>query len=190
MSDTRKLVFFSLLVAMATALHVAETMLPNPFPLPGVKLGLANIVTLITLYFFGFRDGLAVAMVRVAMGSLVSGTFLSPAFILGLTGAVTSTLVMAFLLEFCKSFSVIGVSVAGAVSHNTGQIFAAFLLIRNKTIFFYFPFLLLAGMVTGLFTGYLLRILLERLEKSGIFERSVEEGNRFHKGQVSTKNFS
>jgi heptaprenyl diphosphate synthase len=190
MSDTRKLVFFSMLVAMATALHVAEMMLPNPFPLPGVKLGLANIVTLLTLYYFGFRDGLAVAIVRVALGSLVSGTFLSPTFILGLTGAVTSTLAMAFLLEFRKSFSVIGVSVAGAVSHNAGQIFAAFLLIRNKSLFFYFPILLLTGIVTGLFTGYLLRTLLDRLEKTGIFERSVEEGRNIHKGQVSAKKFS
>jgi heptaprenyl diphosphate synthase len=167
MSNTRKLVFFSLLVALGTTLHVAEGMIPNPFPLPGVKLGLANIVTFIALYFFGFREGMAVAVLRVVLGSLVGGVFLSPGFLMSLSGAVISTVVMACLLGYAR-FSIKGVSVAGAVSHNVGQILAAALLIQSQTIFFYFPFLLLVAIPTGMITGHLLDALLTRLEKSGI----------------------
>lgn len=170
MSSTRKLVFFSLLVALGTTLHVAEGMIPNPFPFPGVKLGLANIVTLIALYFFGFRDGMAVALSRVVLGSLVGGVFLSPGFLMSLSGAVVSTVVMACLLGYAPCFSIKGVSVAGAVSHNVGQILAAAFLIQSQTIFYYFPFLLLAAIPTGMVTGHILDALLTRLNKSGILQ--------------------
>jgi uncharacterized membrane protein len=143
-------------------------MIPNPFPLPGVKLGFANIVTFVALYFFGFRDGMAVAVLRVVLGSLVGGVFLSPGFLMSLSGAVISTVVMACLLGYAPCFSIKGVSVAGAVSHNVGQILAASLLIQSQTIFFYFPFLLLAAIPTGMITGHLLDALLTRLDKSGI----------------------
>jgi heptaprenyl diphosphate synthase len=76
MFSTRRLVFLSLLVALGTVLHVVEGMLLVPLPLPGVKLGLANIVTLFALHLYGFRAGMAVAMARVFLGSLLSGVFL------------------------------------------------------------------------------------------------------------------
>lgn len=175
MFDTRRLVFLSLLVAMGTALHVVEGMLPIPFPVPGVKLGLANIVTLITLYFYGVRDGLTVALGRVVLGSLIAGVFLSPGFLLGLTGAVASTLVMALLLKHTDCFSVIGISMAGAVGHNIGQLLAACLLLQNNAIFFYLPVLLVAGIPTGLFTGYVLKYLLERIERADILPEFVRK---------------
>jgi heptaprenyl diphosphate synthase len=166
MSDTRKMVFFSLLVALGTTLHVVEGMIPNPFPLPGLKLGLANIVTLITVYFYGLRDGLAVTVLRVVLGSLIGGIFLSPGFLLSLSGAVVSTLVMAYFLRYAPCFSIKGVSVAGAVSHNLGQLLAASLMIRSGTVFYYLPFLLLAALPTGLVTGHLLELVVRRLGAS------------------------
>jgi heptaprenyl diphosphate synthase len=165
------MVFFSLLVAMGTTLHVVEGMIPNPFPFPGVKLGLANIVTLVALCFYGFREGLAVAVVRVVLGSLVGGVFLSPGFLLSLAGAVFSTMVMSLLLQSAWNFSLKGVSVTGAICHNLGQLMTAAVLIHSWSIFYYLPFLLLAGIATGLITGYLLELLIERLEKSMIFPR-------------------
>jgi heptaprenyl diphosphate synthase len=170
MSDTRKMVFFSLLVALGTTLHVVEGMIPNPFPIPGVKLGLANVVTFVAVYLYGLRSGLAVGVLRVILGSLVGGVFLSPAFLLSLSGSVVSTLIMAFLLRFAPCFSIRGVSVAGAVSHNAGQLLTAALIMRSCSIFFYLAFLLPAALVTGMITGHLMDMVLGRLERSGVVQ--------------------
>ncbi len=173
MFDTRKLVFFSLLVAMGLTLHVVEGMIPHPFPFPGVKLGLANVVTLFALYFYGLREGIAVALVRVVLGSLIGGMFLSPGFLLSLSGAVCSTLVMHFLLHSVMNFSIKGVSVAGAISHNMAQLLTAALLIQCRSIFYYLPVLLVAGTATGVVTGHLMQALIERLEKTGFFPETM-----------------
>jgi heptaprenyl diphosphate synthase len=167
MFSTRRLVYLSLLLAMATALHVLEGLFPIPLPFPGVKLGLANIVTLLVLYLYDLRAGLTVAIARVLLGSLLGGTFLSPGFLLGLTGAVVSKMVMALLVKK-TGFSALGISLAGAIGHNLGQLVMAALLLQSQAIFFYLPFLLLAAIPTGLVTGYILQRLRERLEKTGI----------------------
>lgn len=168
MFSTRRLVYLSLLLSMATALHVLEGLFPIPLPFPGVKLGLANIVTLLILYLYDLRAGLTVAIARVFLGSLLGGTFLSPGFLLGLTGAIASTLIMALLVKKTGCFSPLGISLAGAVGHNLGQLVMAALLLQNRAIFFYLPFLLLVAIPTGLATGFVLQRLLERLEKTGI----------------------
>jgi heptaprenyl diphosphate synthase len=168
MFSTRRLVYLSLLLAMATALHVLEGLFPIPLPFPGVKLGLANIVTLLVLYLYDLRAAMTVAIARVLLGSLLGGTFFAPAFFLGLTGAVISTLVMAVLVKKTSCFSPLGISLSGAVSHNLGQLLMASFLLQNQAIFFYLPILLLGAIPTGLMTGYLLQGLLERLEEAGI----------------------
>lgn len=168
MLTTRRLVNLSLLLAMATALHILEGLFPIPLPLPGVKLGLANIVTLLVLYLYDLRAGLTIAILRVFLGSLVGGLFLSPGFLLGLSGAVTSTLIMAMLLKTTKCFSPLGISLSGAVAHNVGQLLMAALLLQAGALFFYLPFLLLAAIPTGLVTGYILQSLLQRIERTNI----------------------
>lgn len=168
MFSTRRLVYLSLLLAMATALHVLEGLFPIPLPFPGVKLGLANILTLLVLYLYDLRAAMTVAIARVLLGSLLGGTFFAPAFFLGLTGAVISTLIMALLVKRTKCFSPLGISLCGAVSHNLGQLLMASFLLQNQAIFFYLPILLLGAIPTGLVTGYLLQGLLERLEATGI----------------------
>lgn len=168
MFSTRRLVYLSLLLAMATALHVLEGLFPIPLPFPGVKLGLANILTLLVLYLYDLRAAMTVAIARVLLGSLLGGTFFAPAFFLGLTGAVISTLIMTLLVKKTKCFSPLGISLCGAVSHNLGQLLMASFLLQNQAIFFYLPILLLGAIPTGLVTGYLLQGLLERLEATGI----------------------
>jgi heptaprenyl diphosphate synthase len=165
MFKTRKLVYFSLFVTLATALSFLEMLLPNPFPLPGIKLGLANIVNLLVLYVYGIKEGLTVSLLRVLFASFLAGTFFSVAFFLSLSGAILSTLVMAVLINFFSSLSIIGVSIAGAVFHNIGQLLMASVLIQTGYIFFYLPVLLLAGLPTGLSTGYIARLLLGYLER-------------------------
>ncbi len=166
MFSTRRLVFLSLLVALGTVLHVVEGMLLMPLPLPGVKLGLANIVTLFALHLYGFRAGMTVATARVFLGSLLGGVFLSPGFFLALSGAVACTLIMAILLKHTTCFSLIGISMAGAVGHNLGQLLAASIILQSKGVFYYLPVLLISGIPTGFFTGYILKSLLTRLEKT------------------------
>jgi heptaprenyl diphosphate synthase len=168
MFQTRRLVYLSLFLAMATALHVLEGLFPIPLPLPGVKLGLANIVTLLVLSLSDLRAGLTVALARVFLGSLLGGVFLSPAFLLGLTGAICSTLVMVLLLRHTRCFSLMGISLAGAVGHNVGQLLMAALILQNQAIFYYLPFLLLFAIPSGLLTGTILQRLLQRLEGSGV----------------------
>jgi len=175
MFSTRRLVFLSLLVALGTVLHVMEGLLPVPLPMPGVKLGLANIVTLFALYLYGLRAGLAVATARVFLGSLIGGVFLSPGFLLALSGAVASTLIMALLLKHTSCFSVIGISMAGAVGHNLGQLLTASLILQSRSVFYYLPVLLLAGIPTGLFTGYILKSLLDRIEKANLLRGMIRE---------------
>jgi heptaprenyl diphosphate synthase len=176
MFSTRRLVYLSLLLAMATALHVLEGLFPIPLPFPGVKLGLANIITLLILYLYDLRAGLTVAIARVFLGSLLGGTFLAPGFFLALTGAVVSTLIMALLVNKTDCFSPLGISLAGAVGHNLGQLVMASLLLQNQAIFFYLPVLLLAAIPTGLVTGYILQRLLERLEATGILLELTRNG--------------
>lgn len=163
MHNTQRLVYFSLLTTMAAALGLLETILPNPFPLPGVKLGLANIVTLLVIYVFGLKEGLAVSVLRVLFVSFLSGTFLSVAFFLSLSGGILSALVMAVIKLYVPAFSIIGISIAGAVAHNIGQLLTASFLIQTSYIFFYLPVLLLAALPTGFSTGYIARLLLPYL---------------------------
>jgi len=163
LNRTQKLVYFSFFLTLAAVLGLLESLLPNPLPLPGVKLGLANIVTLLVLYVFGLKAGVSLALLRVIFVSLLTGTFLSVGFWLSLSGGIISALVMGVLLRHCPVFSIVGTSIAGAVMHNLGQLAAASLLIQTSYIFFYLPILLLAGIPTGLITGYIAGLLLPSL---------------------------
>ena len=112
--------------------------------IPGAKLGLANTVSLLTLAVYGLKEGIIVSILRVILGSLIAGTFLGLTFMLSMSGAVASTLVMAFLLRYVKGLSIVGVSVVGAVTHNISQLFMVSFVIKTTAIFYYLPFLLLA----------------------------------------------
>lgn len=165
---THKITTVAVLVALASILHVIESFFPSPLPIPGAKLGLANIVTLLTLVLFGWKTGFQVAFLRIMIGSLLSGSFLTTGFFLAFSGAMVSTLVMALCLYLFSGFSVVGVSVAGAVFHNLGQLAMASLIIEHIGIFFYLPVLLLAAIPTGLFTGFILKYLLKHLKAIGV----------------------
>lgn len=173
MIPTRKLTTIAVLVALAIVLHLFEAIIPIPFPIPGVKLGLANIVTLLALALFDFKTAFMVAFLRTVLGSLLSGALLNIAFFLSFSGAIAAACLMAVLLRlahllrFHSGFSLLGISVAGAAAHNLGQLAIAALLIRHTGIFYYLPVMLLSSVPTGLLTGLLLRELLKYLKSSG-----------------------
>lgn len=160
MNRNKKIVYLAMLVSLGTALHTLEMLLPNPFPIPGAKLGLANIVTLFVICIYGFKEGLLVSFLRVFLGAFLSGTLLSPAFMLSLSGALLSTLVMSLLFKKSKLFSVVGISIAGALFHNIGQLIAAYFLVQTVGVLYYLPFLLMLSLPTGLFTGLVTRLLV------------------------------
>lgn len=161
------------LVALASVLQVGESLFPHP--VPGIRLGLANIITLIVLVRHGVSASVSVAALRTLVSALVLGTFLSPAFLLSFVGALASTLVMAvFYLLSVRSrlplFSCFGVSVAGSAAHLSAQLAVVGMLARTSAFLWLWPYCALAAVVAGLLTGWVARGAMgriERLEKSG-----------------------
>jgi len=154
--------YMALLVTIAVIIHTVEAALPLPMPVPGVRLGLANIITLLTLVLFNLRSALLVAVLRTILGSFLSGGFLGFGFWLSLTGAVLSSLVMALALPLVRQgvISLISVSVLGAAAHNLAQITLASVIISNFALLRgYYPLLLLLALPAGIFTGVAARYL-------------------------------
>ncbi len=152
MNRTRKLTHIAIFVALALVLHVTESFIPVPFIVPGAKLGLANIVTLVVIVLFGMYDALVVVAIRTFLGSLLSGALTSFAF--SVVGGILATLVMSLAHKRFKNvFGLVGVSVLGAVSHNIGQLLVAGVVVGTMGVYSYLPMLLVAGVGTGYFVG-------------------------------------
>ncbi|MDR1702969.1 MAG: Gx transporter family protein [Sporomusaceae bacterium] len=167
MANTRYLVVLSFLVAMAGALHAVEALLPLPLPVPGAKLGLANIVSLFLLVTFDLKSALYVTVARVILGSLLAGSFLGTAFLMSLGGGIFSVLAMHwFLTKRTPLFSVYGISVIGAAVHNTVQVVLAACLVASQGLLWYVPYLIFFAVPTGIFTGALVIYLTARLPKN------------------------
>ena len=157
---TRMALFTALFVALAMIFSYLEFLLPLPVPFPGIKLGLANLAIVVPLYLWGLFPTLAISLLRIA---LVGITFGSLATILySLFGALLSLAVMAGLKRW-NVFSVTGVSMAGGVCHNIGQLAAAALIVENIRLFYYLPVLLAAGALTGFAIGAVSAQVLKRL---------------------------
>lgn len=156
---TKHIALFGMLVALAFLFSYIEHMIPLPLP-TGIKLGAANIVILCALYFLGWREALAISMVRIVLSGFAFGISTVP---YSLAGGALSLTVMT-VLKRKESFGVTGVSVAGSVCHNIGQTLVAMLLLGSKTGF-YFPILLLSGIIAGVLVGLLSAWILNRLKK-------------------------
>ena len=129
-------------------------------PLPGVKLGLANIVTLYALYAIGFPSALAILLVRCTLGALFAGN--ASALLFSLLGGLSALLVMA-LLSGAKKLSIFGVSIAGAAAHNCGQVCAALITLGSTAPLYYLPFLLLVSLFTGALSGLITAFLFRAM---------------------------
>ncbi len=169
MQNTRRMVLLALLIAMASVLHVVESWLPLPLPVPGIKLGLANIVSLIVISMFGWRDAIYVAMLRVVLASLFGGVFLGPAFAMSISGAIGSITIMALVFQYWyPDFSLVGISIIGAVAHNMVQIIVASLLVSSATLLWYLPYLILFALPTGLATGITTIYFMQKVPKGQV----------------------
>lgn len=160
--SVRKLTILSLFTTAALVLHVAESWFPLAIPgVPGVKLGLANSVTLLLMLLYGPREALLVALIRVSVGSLFGGGIMGFAF--SATGALVSWTVMAALLGlFRDRIHTISVSISGAIAHNVGQLGVA-VFFSGWYVFSYLFVLLLSAVVAGTFVGVCVHYLYRRL---------------------------
>ena len=160
--DTRKLVLLSIFVASSMILSYVESTLPPLFPqIPGIKIGLANIVVLLTLYLFSWKEAFFVSLIRVFAMALIFGNFMS--FTYSLAGAVASIFVMS-LLKKIRIFSALGVSIAGALFHNAGQVAVAIFMLDTVEIGYYMIVLAVSGAVAGVLTGILAETLLKKVK--------------------------
>ena len=156
----KEVAYFGVFLALSLILSYLETLIPINFGIPGVKLGLANLVIVIVLYKRNAREAFLLSITRVVLAGFLFANMFS--IIYGLAGGVLSLLAMT-LLKSRKSFSVIGVSIAGGVFHNVGQIVIAMLVVETFQVAYYLPVLLIAGTVTGLLIGAVAGELLKRL---------------------------
>ena len=155
------LMVISISVSLAMVLSFLESLVPPLVAIPGVKIGISNIVSLFVLYSLGAPSAIFVSLVRVSLSSLLFGSFVS--FIYSISGACLSLFVMICVKKL-RFFSIIGVSVLGAVFHNVGQIIAAIAVMRTLAIAVYFPPLLVSGIIAGILVGLLSGLVLAKVK--------------------------
>lgn len=157
---SKKISLYGILIAQAILMGYIERLIPLPIQIPGIKLGLANIVVVMALYMLGNKHGFLISIIKaVVVGSMFAG----PASIIySMSGTLLSLLCM-LVLKKIKVFSIIGVSIIGSVTHNFGQIVIASIVIGSTKLFYYYPPLILSGIVTGYIIGYLCAMCLKNL---------------------------
>ena len=161
MRDTKKIILIGLYISIALMFNIFENYLPTKFILPGAKLGLANIITVLSLYTLNKSDTFLIIVIRVILGSIFGGGLSS--FLYSFSGAVLSFFAMnTVMILFKNRISVIGVSVTGAYFHSVGQILMSVIILSNIRMFIYLPSLLFASIITGIFIGYVVSFLLNR----------------------------
>lgn len=155
-----KAAYLGVFTALALIFSYIETLIPFQIGIPGVKLGLANLIIVIALYKMRVKDALALSVVRILLAGFLFANLFS--IIYSLAGGVLSLAVMAFLKKR-GTFSVIGVSVAGGVFHNIGQLLVAMFVVETFSVAYYVPVLLVAGVITGCLIGIVSNEMLKRL---------------------------
>ena len=168
----QKIALLGVLLAATIVIAIAESFVPS-FTIPGIKLGFANIVILVTLYELGVKEAVFINLVRVLVVSLVRGTFLSMGFFMSLTGAVMSLGIMILFCLLIKKFSIIGVSVIGSLFHVTGQILIAMIYMGSVYVVYYLPIIGLAAIVTGVLVGFIARAII----KTNVIKNQREKYN-------------
>lgn len=167
MNRVRRNVLIALIVSQALVLTIIESFLPINFFMPGMKLGLANITTLIALTFLNLPDTLVIVFLRCFLSSLFSGNLIM--FWFSIAGGISSTLIMFLMLKrLTNFFSIFGVCIAGAVVHNLSQLFVARLVLMDNAVLYLIPILLLSGLIMGSITGYLCSFLIKIVKRSNL----------------------
>ena len=159
----RRITLLALLTAIALTIFMAEAQIPVPFPIPGVKLGLANIVTVYAVFLLGAGDALLILVARVFLGAVFSGQMMTLLYSMG--GGLLAWLSMVLLKRLLTRQQVWLCSPVAAVFHNVGQLTVAAGVMKTWAVMAYLPWLLLAGILSGLFTGLAAQFLIGHLDK-------------------------
>jgi len=169
MNKKKKDAIIIILICNAILISLLEMIIPIPVPIPGVKLGLANIITIIAIAFLDFKDVMLIVFLRCLVVAVLSkGITVLP---FSLTGGLLSAIAMWLLYKKAwRLFSIKGISVVGAIVHNTAQLLVASVILGETVIFYYIPVLLISAVVTGLITGSISELTVREIEKNGIFK--------------------
>ncbi len=164
---TRMLVISAMLVAVAATLSVLDGMIPIQLvvPIPGLKLGLANIVTIFAIFYLGTKPTFTIVVLRCVLGAALAGGFSTFAF--SLSGATVAAGIMLLLkMGYEKHFSLYGISLAGSAAFNIMQVMVASIILQDTAVFSYLPVIMTGGVVTGVLTATVFNLFYRRMEKS------------------------
>ena len=156
----KKVANYGVLVTLALVASYVETLIPISLGVPGAKIGLANLITIVALFLMGWKDAFAISIIRIVLAGFLFGNLF--AIFYSLAGALLSLLIMMLLKKL--EFGTVAVSCAGGVAHNIGQTSFAALLVENSRLFYYLPILLIAGVLAGIVIGIIGGELIKRLK--------------------------
>ena len=161
-NKVKNVAFYGAMIALALIFSYVESFIPVSafIPIPGVKLGLANIVVLFALYTMRFRDAFAIAVIRVVIAGFLFGNPMTIAY--SLAGSLLSLFVMAIIKK--TKLSMMGVSMVGGICHNVGQLLVAIVLTETTRIAYFIPVLLISGLLTGLLMGFVAKLVVDRAD--------------------------
>ena len=168
--NTHKIALMGILTAGAIIIAILESFIPS-IGIPGVKLGLANIVILIILYEIGIVEAVIVDLLRVLLVGLLRGTFASMGFLMSLTGAVFSLGIMILFYLLIKQLSIVAVSTIGSLFHVFGQIIIAIIFLGSGYVLFYLPVIALSAIITGVLVGIVARLII----RTGVIKKQKEK---------------
>lgn len=160
---TKKIAIYGLLIALAFIFSYIDHLIPIPFAVPGMKLGLANLVVLATLYCLGEKESFILSMLRILLTGFAFKSVATLAF--SFAGGLLAWIVMV-IFKRLKLFGMVGVSILGGISHNIGQIIVAIFYVSNVMLVFYLPILLISGIASGVLIGILGGMVVKRLSRA------------------------
>lgn len=164
---TRNVAMYGMLIALAFILSYIESIIPIPVPVPGIKIGLANLVVVTALFLMGPKQAFVMSMIRIILVGFTFGNLSTMIFSFG--GGLLSWLAMTGAKRWDK-FSVTGVSILGGISHNAGQILVAMWVVNSGVLIYYLPFLIISGVVTGAVIGVTGGLIINSLKKIETFK--------------------
>lgn len=169
--NVKRITQLALLTTIALIIFIIELRIPNLVPIPGVKLGLANIVTVYAMYHYTAKETMMIVLARILLGSIFGGNISAIFYSLG--GALLCVIGMLLLRRVIDEKYIWICSILGAVLHNIGQIAVAALIMKTTAVFFYLPFLLVSGCIAGAFTGVCAQILIKKVKLNRLFHEKM-----------------
>lgn len=161
--NVKRITSLAILTSLALIMYFVEAQIPPLVAIPGIKIGLANVVTLLAVYILGRKDAAIVLILRILIGNLLVGQIVS--FSYSIAGGFLCLLVMSIMSYILKENQIWAVSVFGAIAHNIGQIVVAVILLGTTKVLWYLPVLMVSSVITGLFTGFSAQFIIRHFKK-------------------------